>query len=301
MSAPARLAAFAAAIAVLFGGTVAAGRAIGGGSDDARPASARGSSAGMTGMDTGHGAEAAGDHDGDEPSTAVAPGLAVAQGGLRLEAPSRARAGRTTTFAFRIVDAHGAPVRRFAVEHARRLHLIVVRRDLTGFQHLHPRMDPSGRWTTQLRLPTAGAYRVFADVRPVGSEKVTLASDVLVGGRFSPRALPAPSTTAMTADGYQVSLDGTAGAGREGELRFTVRRDGRPVAVQPYLGADGHLVALRDGDLAYLHVHPTDGRAPGRIGFMAEYPSAGRYRLFLQFRHAGRVHTAAFTQEVPAA
>ena len=43
--------------------------------------------------------------------------------------------------------------------------------------------------------------------------------------------------------------------------------------LQPYLGAYGHLVALRDGDLAYLHVHPGehgDGRA--RVGFDAEVP-----------------------------
>jgi hypothetical protein len=32
--------------------------------------------------------------------------------------------------------------------------------------------------------------------------------------------------------------------------------------------------------------------------FDAEFPSSGRYRLFLQFKHGGRVQTAAFTQEV---
>jgi hypothetical protein len=31
---------------------------------------------------------------------------------------------------------------------------------------------------------------------------------------------------------------------------------------------------------------------------MTEYPSAGRYRLFLQFQHNNKIHTAAFTQEV---
>ena len=96
-----------------------------------------------------------------------------------------------------------------------------------------------------------------------------------------------------------MALAGAPRAGREGELAFTISRAGRPVAVQPYLGADGHLVALRAGDLAYLHVHPrqTPGSG-GAIRFMTEYPSAGRYRLFLQFKHGGRIHTAAFTQEV---
>ena len=31
---------------------------------------------------------------------------------------------------------------------------------------------------------------------------------------------------------------------------------------------------------------------------MRHVPDPGRYRLFLQFKHDGRVHTAAFTQEV---
>ena len=71
-------------------------------------------------------------------------------------------------------------------------------------------------------------------------------------------------------------------------------RDGRPVKLDKYLGAKGHLVALREGDLAFLHVHP-DERS---LRFEATFPSAGRYRLFLQFQVDGRVHTAAFTHEV---
>ena len=79
-------------------------------------------------------------------------------------------------------------------------------------------------------------------------------------------------------------------------------RDGRPVTdLQPYLAAYGHLVALRQGDLAYLHVHPDgepgDGRTepgPG-IVFHTTAPSAGTYRLYLDFKHGDVVRTAAFT------
>jgi hypothetical protein len=203
---------------------------------------------------------------------------------------------------FRVVNRSGDTVRDFDVEHTKRMHFIVARRDLTGFQHLHPRQEADGAWSTDLELPDAGAYRVFADFRPNGGTATTLASDVLVGGAFAPRALPAPAS-ATRVDGYDVELAGAgATAGREAKLTYTVSRDGRPVAVQPYLGASGHLVALRAGDLAYLHVHPLEGGADaGRIAFAATYPSAGRYRLFLQFRHAGGVHTAALTQEVATA
>jgi hypothetical protein len=63
------------------------------------------------------------------------------------------------------------------------------------------------------------------------------------------------------------------------------------------------LVALRESDLAFLHVHPVEGGHGGSaeaepIRFETDFPSAGSYRLFLQFRHDGRVHTAAFTRGV---
>ena len=81
------------------------------------------------------------------------------------------------------------------------------------------------------------------------------------------------------------------GPGAEADLRFSVTRGGRPVAVEPYLGARGHLVALREGDLASSTSTP-DAR---RLRFKATLPTAGSYRLFLQFKTGGRVHTAAFT------
>jgi hypothetical protein len=82
----------------------------------------------------------------------------------------------------------------------------------------------------------------------------------------------------------------------ESELRFTISKNGRPVKTEPYLGAGGHLVALREGDLAFLHVHPTED--DDAIGFEATFPTTGAYRLFLQFKVDGVVQTVAFTQEV---
>ncbi len=82
-------------------------------------------------------------------------------------------------------------------------------------------------------------------------------------------------------------------------LHFAVSRNGRPVqAFDSYVGHRGHLVALRDGDLSYSHVHPEPEAGVGEIVFDTELPSAGRYRLFLQFKVDGAVHTAPFTVDV---
>lgn len=277
MSAGARLAGFAAVLAAVFGVATLAGGAVGPVRDHATAPAGPG----MGAMD-----------EGDAPQPVR--GLAVSDRGLTLELARRsAPAGRPVTLAFRVADRRGATVRDFDVEHTRRMHLIVVRRDMTGFRHLHPVQAADGTWSVPVTLPAAGSYRVFADFSAGGTAR-TLAGDLTVDGPVRTRPLPAPAAT-TTVDGLRVTLaQGASRAGAESQLAFTVTRGGRPVPVQDFLGAKGHLVALRDGDLAFLHVHPD----ADRLRFMAAFPSAGRYRLFLQFRTGGRVHTAAFTEEV---
>jgi hypothetical protein len=260
-----KLAGFLATLALVFAGAAFAGSAI-----DVHPGRAAAEPAAMHGMD------------------AAAPairGLAVSDHGLTLELDRRtARPGRRFDLAFRIVDRGGRTVRHFDVEHTKRMHLIVVRRDMTGFQHLHPVQRADGTWSVPATLRAAGSYRVFADFS-VNGKPYTLADDLTVDGAVRSLALPAPARS-VDVDGLRVTKSG---------LAFTVTRDGEPVAVQDYLGAKGHLVALREGDLAFLHVHPD----ADRLRFEAHFPTAGRYRLFLQFKTTdGRLHTAAFTEEV---
>jgi hypothetical protein len=272
MTAGVRVAAFAALLAAVFALAALAGRALDPAADADEPAHGAGS--GSHAQDAHHGAPAA------------------AGDGLRLVADAMLPTGAAATLTFRIVDAHGATLRAFETEQGRRMHLIVVRRDLRRFQHLHPTQDASGAWTTRITQPTAGVYHAFADFQTAGVRQ-TVGADLFAAGRFEPLALPAPTTRARV-DGYDVTLRERSAAS---ELRFTVRRGGRPVDdLQPYLGARGHLVMLRAGDLAYEHVHPLAG--PPALAFATGDTAPGTYRLFLQFRHGGTVHTAAFTREV---
>jgi hypothetical protein len=284
MSVPAKLAGFAVMLAVLFGAAALAGSAVGPVRD---PAKAAGKTSDGMGMAGAH---------GDAAATPPQPvrGLAVSDDGLTLKlARTTAQPGRRFDLAFRIVGRDGQTVRDFDVEHTKRMHFIVVRRDMTGFQHLHPTQAADGSWSVPVTLRDAGSYRVYADFSVDGKPQ-TLADDVSVDGTVRSEELPAP-VRSVDVDGLRVSLtEGAGHAGEESQLGFTVTRDGRPVAIQDYLGAKGHLVALRQGDLAFLHVHPDENS----LRFMATFPSAGRYRLFLQFQTEGRVHTAAFTQEV---
>jgi hypothetical protein len=288
---PVKLGAFALALGVVFGGTYAAGALTG-------PVGTE-SASGGTDADTTVSHEAAGGDHGDEEEPASGPGgLAVSADGYTLRAlPGALAAGRPGEFAFQILDTAGAPVTGFQTSHDKQLHLIVARRDLSGFQHLHPVMSPDGTWRTPLTLAQAGEWRVFADFLPDGHDgQVILGLDVPVAGDYQPQPLPPPAPTATVED-YTVRVQGDLTAGRTSRLTLTVSKGGVPVTdLQPYLGAYGHLVALRSGDLGYLHVHPQETTIAGpEIVFDVEVPTAGTYRLFLDFQHGGVVRTAAFT------
>jgi Domain of unknown function (DUF4396) len=293
---PVRLVAIAAAVAFLFGSTVLIAEWI---ADDGSGHGGHGTAATSHEAGGGHGTEHGGGGGHGETAEPVR-GLSAGANGmlLRLGLPLPQR-GKRSTLAFTIVDAEGEPVREFDVLHAKRMHAIVVRRDTTGFQHLHPVMDEAGRWSVPITLPAAGAYRVFADFSHRG-EPTTLADGIVVPGSSRSRPLPPPAPLADAGDGYEVRLSGApSAAGQESALAFSITRVGEPVEVERYLGAGGHLVALREGDLAFLHTHPTgDGVGGDQIRFLTEFPSPGRYRLFVQFKDGGTVRTAAFTRRV---
>ncbi|MBO2449361.1 hypothetical protein J4573_19830 [Actinomadura barringtoniae] len=235
----------------------------------------------------------------DAAHGSVPGGLQITQDGYTLDlADAIVRPGELD-FRFRILGPDGRPVTAFSPIHDKELHLIVVQRELTGFWHVHPERAADGTWSVRLNLPEAGAYRVFTDISPRDlGRTITLGADLAVAGAYDPQPAPATTRTAVLDGGYEVTLDGELG----GLLTLTVHKDGAPVTdLQPYLAAYGHLVVLRAGDLAYVHVHPNgepgDGvTAPGPdITFHAAVPGPGIYRLFLDFKHAGTVRTAPFT------
>jgi len=276
----ARPLAFLLVLAAVFGGAVSLGWAVG-------P------------LERGAAADDEAGHAGEEGDTTAAvggpAGLAVAEGGYRLELVTRSLiAGSTQPFAFRVVGEDGAPVRDYDLEHERELHLIVVRRDLAEFVHVHPGLGADGTWAVDLPVGDPGAYRVFADFT-IDGEKHVLGADLVAPGVFEPAALPVPAVVAR-AGGYEVRVShGAVESGVEAAFEFTVYRGAKPVAADPYLGARGHLVVLREGDLGYLHTHADEDV----LRFETTFPSAGRYRAFLQFSAGGAVRTAEFTLEVP--
>jgi hypothetical protein len=208
--------------------------------------------------------------------------------------------GRAGELAFAVTGPDGRPVRALDMRSEAAMHVVVVRRDAAGFQHLLPGLGPDGLWRVPLVLPAAGIYRLYADFQPTGGAAQVLGTDLFAPGEFVP--VPFVPNRVWHIDGYQVRLDGDLLAGRPAQVFVTISRDGAAVGdLQPYLGAFGQLVALRRSDLGYVRLQPdapppapTDRSGPG-IAFTGQLPTPGSYRLFLEFRHGRGVHVAEFT------
>lgn len=296
MRAPARLGLFALALAVVFAvaattaGAFVPDETVRSWTEDTR-----------TDHHSGEGGptdEASPGHDDHDDAAPAGLGLALEQDGYRLTSLSApARTGTDGALEFTVTGPDGSALTEYTEEHEQDLHLIVVRSDGQEFRHVHPELDADGTWSIPWSWEEAGTYRVYADFTPAGEDEGrTLSSTVQVGGDHEPVATKEQRTT--TTHDYEVSVEGDLTAGESSRLTLRVERNGDPVtSLEPYLGAAGHLVALREGDLAYLHVHPegetpTAGESAGpEIEFEATAPTAGRYLLYLDFKDEGTVHS----------
>jgi hypothetical protein len=194
---------------------------------------------------------------------------------------------------FRIDDYEGNPVTDYVEELTKELHLYVVNDDLTVFRHLHPTRDEEGTWSAPFDVPDAGAYRVITEFVAVDEGGN---GDHVVLGR--PLALPPgdPGDTVADDRVVNVTVSEAPTAGLNGEMRLVVRdADRQPVNLGTYLGAYGHVTGFNTETGAMVHLHPLaapviteDG---SELTFHAEIPQPGDYRLFVQVRVDGFLHT----------
>ncbi|MCX5418277.1 hypothetical protein [Streptomyces sp. NBC_00078] len=247
---------------------------------------------------------------GDMPGMAdmaAGNGLSDNKGGYRLTSSDQSlQAGKQAAYRFTVTGPDGKPVTGFAVDQTKRMHFYAIRSDLTGFQHIHPVMATDGTWTADLASLTPGRWRMFASFTPDGGagkgKDLVLSRAVTVPGQATKTPLPAAAGS-TEADGFTVSVKGELMAGMAHPLTVSVSKDGKPVTdLQPYLDTYAHLTAFHEGDAAFAHLHPTteaDGDHGGPdLSFHAELPTAGNWRLFLQFQTGGKLHTTALTLRV---
>jgi hypothetical protein len=193
--------------------------------------------------------------------------------------------GQPRVLTFHLQHKDGTRVTEYQKVHGARLHVIVIRPDLSDFSHVHPDVQKDGSWKVPLDEP--GAWHLVFDSTPE-NQNTPIVVSANADDEVAVNKVPLPAADDdVVVDGLHIVRSG---------LSFAVtNEDGTPAqGLEPYLEQPAHLVAIRQGDLAYAHLHPMLNMT-GMFMFGDKLPQPGTYRMFLQFGHRGKVVTVPFT------
>ncbi len=177
---------------------------------------------------------------------------------------------------------NGTPLRAYAVEMTKTMHLIAISGDFSTFAHLHPTLDANGHFSVVFHAPKSGRYHFYADTSPATLGQRVFRFDVPVtfgdsdaSGHSRAIAHPVrtrlvPTALVARTDGYTVTLvpvserdhkrRATLSASAASLVRVAIFKGGKPANdLHPYLGSVAHAVFVNGSSLAYVHVHPVAG------------------------------------------
>ena len=233
--------------------------------------------------------------------------------------PATLEAGKAGTLSLQpeIVGMTNTPV-PLDLHHEKKIHLIVVSKDLAWFDHVHPEYQADGsyqiklldkaakftdgRGKNEMMFEQGGDYVLFADYMPTGASGQLERIPVTVGGTPYQARNFSKEKLSSTVDGYTVTLRPNGGkflTNNQLHIEGTVMQGGKAVPAESfenYLGAKAHVVVIHTDTEEYLHVHPDV--AAGKLDLHATFEEPGMYRCWLQFQTGGKVHTADFVMNV---
>ncbi|MES2460127.1 MAG: cupredoxin domain-containing protein [Armatimonadota bacterium] len=250
----------------------------------------------------------------------------------RVTSNAPALAGTPTTLNIRIVnEGTKKTVRDFELTHEKKMHFLMVSEDMAWFSHEHPNLGKDGVFRLRTTFPRPGRYHLYADATPSDGDNQILPMTFTVGGTGAP-IIAASSTRPLTPDTTLTRRIGDISISvavqpkvlrqeKSAILTYTLRdAKGRPIRdMEPYLGAMGHLMAIRQDGEEVVHTHALHAVAPGTkkieeggltltsamstasgptFSFKIALPTAGIYKIWAQFQRRGQVITVPFTFRV---
>ncbi|MBM7566897.1 hypothetical protein [Paenibacillus sacheonensis] len=215
--------------------------------------------------------------------------------------------GKEASLLLQVRNPAGQPVDEFAEDMTKLMHLIVVSKDLSSFQHLHPTYEGEGRFRVKVTFPHGGPFLLVSEFMPDGKGlTVHKAWMNALGTEPDPTALVASGSEAVVSNGIEIKLSampevGEFKAGEMAMLNFSLSKagTGERIVLEPYLGTFGHCVILDENANQYVHVHAAAEMSTGSsVMFHTEFPKAGTYKLWAQFQYRGEVITAPYVVRV---
>ncbi|NJD55243.1 MAG: hypothetical protein FIA94_02420 [Nitrospirae bacterium] len=288
----------------------------------------------MQGAGPGYAAEGGHDHH-DHEAHQHASSPAGPEPVVDLEtAPAVIVAGKPAMITFTIRDDNNNPIKDLVITHDRLIHVVIISEDLSVFGHIHAEdigpitaeMKDHARFPVRFTFPKAGKYTLAVDfaVRDRGYSELL---DLEVSGSPLMGSVHRDLSREKDFDGYKVNLvlsPEQPVAGKETVLRYTIMKDGKPVAdIEPYLAAAMHLAVINEGAGNYfVHAHgdrPGAMQHTGHAGHMTShmghsspsgtvygpeieahvvFPAKGTYKVFSEIRHQDKVRLFDFMVNV---
>jgi len=203
------------------------------------------------------------------------------------------------------------------LHHEKKIHLMILSKDLSYFEHIHPKYDGEGyqikvigknesftkeRGLDETQFTHGGEYIMYVDYVPAGATGQLDKIPLIVGGTPIEKIELGNQNLNWAGEGYKVELssDKNLTVNTPVQLKIHITNEGNPVNdLGTYLGALAHMVVLSEDTEGYLHVHPLDSETNGPdILLNTKFPKAGKYKVYMQFNHNGKVRTTNFVVEV---
>jgi len=200
-------------------------------------------------------------------------------------------------------------LKKFEIESGQQMEMIVVSADFAVFTHYRLAHVIDGHAQERIHFPGSGLFHVYVIATPQGFSRQVLRFDLPVG---EPSGTPSPATqpTGLEAEAgpYKLRADTLdLGIGRPSPILIEVTENGKPAAnLHRLAGHEAVAVAIDEQTLDYIPVHvaavgtapargadqPADTLVPPSFGLRLTPPTAGHYRLWLEFT-GGRVPYSA--------
>jgi hypothetical protein len=220
--------------------------------------------------------------------------------------PEVITANKPVTISIIIKDKNNKPIKEFETVSTKKMHLVVVSKDLSYFAHIHPTFKGNGRFEITTKFPASGDYKLIAEMTPVGASDYSIENHwVNVKGTPPASVTIKPDTKlSKVINGTKVTLsfDGTPKAKNDINMTFSLydAKSNKPITnLRPYLGTVGHAVAIDKDVKQFMHIHPLYAKGKGPdVVFMTYFPTSGVYKVWGQFNINGHILTVPFTINV---
>jgi hypothetical protein len=221
-----------------------------------------------------------------------------AQQGLTLQASTaHPTAGQPVTWVFETPALEKV--------HEKPIHLLVVSRDQSLFDHVHPQLITPNRLSLEHTFAQGGHYWLYADFTPAGGSQTIARFPIDVAGPTHP-APPDPAVAPT------LTIDGPITTSRDLTFHFDLAKF---QGLDRYLGAWAHIIMMStDGEdfihahpketlpaappNPWIHIHDTAAISPNQIETVTGFRRPGQYKIWLQIQKNAQVLTFSYTIHV---